>query len=220
MQPEGLQTNNLVTMVGTAITEMTFSHDIYGEGFYKFDLEVARLSQIADILPVTVSERLTDPGLIQPGNHVHISGQIRSYNNYSHENSKSKLILTLFAREIYQQSENDDLNSSQHINEVYLDGFICKPPIYRTTPFGREIADLLLAVNRSYGKSDYIPCIAWGRNARFAAKLQTGDRVRLWGRMQSRSYQKKLESGDVSERVAFEISISKMEQPNEKEAEQ
>ena len=139
------------------------------------------------------------------GTKVEISGQFRSYNNYSGEGSR--LILTLFAREIALSSEECE-------NEIYLNGYICKPAIFRTTPFGREIADILLAVNRAYGKSDYIPCIAWGRNAKFAENLPVGTNIKVWGRMQSRNYQKKLDEETVVEKTAYEVSISKLEMVN------
>lgn len=216
MQHEGLQVNNTVNMIGMIVSELTFSHEVYGEGFYNFELEVVRLSETTDILPVTISERLADRNTLMVGAFVHIVGQIRSYNNFVEANKKNRLILTVFAREIELINQEEEWNGQfheQNPNDVFLDGFICKHPVYRTTPFGREIADILLAVNRSYNKSDYIPCIAWGRNARFAAKLSTADNVRIWGRMQSRSYQKKLEDGQVLDKVAYEISIGKLETP-------
>jgi len=180
---------------------------IYGEGFYRFDVDVSRLSGAGDTLPVTVSERIVDKERIIPGQFVRINGQIRSYNYYVEADKRNKLVLTVFARDIEIPTQDPEQNQ----NDVFLDGFLCKPAVYRTTPFGREIADLLVAINRSYNKSDYIPCIAWGRNARYASKLDVGDRVRLWGRMQSRQYQKKLETGDVLEKTAFEVSVSKLE---------
>jgi len=199
--------NNIIDISGRVASEFVFSHEIYGEGFYRFDVEVGRLSGADDILPVTVSERIVEKNAIVPGQLVQIRGQIRSYNNYVEADKRNRLVLTVFARDIELISE--DPGPSQ--NDVFLDGFLCKPAIYRTTPFGREISDLLVAVNRSYNKSDYIPCIAWGRNARYASKLEVGDRVRLWGRMQSRQYQKKLENGEVLEKTAFELSVSKVE---------
>ena len=199
--------NNFIDVGGRIQSEFTFSHEIYGEGFYRFDVEVGRLSGQNDVLPVTVSERIVDREKMQPGQPIRISGQIRSYNNYVEADKKNKLVLTIFARDI----DLIDTVPDDSPNDVFLDGYLCKPAIYRTTPFGREIADLLIAVNRSYNKSDYIPCIAWGRNARYASKLVVGDRVRLWGRMQSRQYQKKLENGEVLEKTAFEVSVSKIE---------
>ncbi|MDR2940481.1 MAG: single-stranded DNA-binding protein [Clostridiales bacterium] len=208
MQEDNLLKNNQVKVHGRIVSELTFSHDVYGESFYNFNLEITRLSDTSDVLPITISERLIDKEELQIGVVVFITGQIRSYNNYTDTESKNRLILTIFTRDIeILPEENTNINP----NEVTLNGFICKPPIYRTTPFGREIADILIAVNRAYNKSDYIPSIAWGRNARFAAKLNVGDNIRLWGRMQSRVYQKKLENGEVIERVAFEISVSKIE---------
>lgn len=204
-------TNNFINIAGSIISEFTFSHEIYGEGFWRFNVEIARLSGQDDILPVTVSERIVDKEKMKPGQAVAVAGQIRSYNNYVESERKNKLVLTVFARDV----ELLESLPKECPNDVYLDGFLCKPAIYRTTPFGREISDLLIAVNRSYNKSDYIPCIAWGRNARFAGKLQVGDRIRLWGRKQSRLYQKKLDEDTVLEKTAYEVSISKIESVTE-----
>ena len=198
--------NNIITLIGTIVSERRFSHEVYGEGFYSFDIEVPRLSENSDIIPVTVSERiLTDEYTI--GQKVVIDGQFRSYNNY--ENEKNKLVLTVFAKDIKIFEEEDEEITNP--NEICLTGFICKKPIYRTTPFGREIADILLAVNRAYNKSDYIPCITWGRNARYCQNIQVGEKVRLWGRIQSRQYEKKFEDGTSEIRRAYEVSVSKME---------
>ncbi|MBQ9280513.1 MAG: single-stranded DNA-binding protein [Clostridia bacterium] len=198
--------NNIITLIGTIVSDRRFSHEVYGEGFYSFDIEVPRLSDNSDIIPVTVSERiLTDEYAI--GQKVVIDGQFRSYNNY--ENEKNKLVLTVFAKDIKIFEPGDEEISNP--NEICLTGFICKKPIYRTTPFGREIADILLAVNRAYNKSDYIPCITWGRNARYCQNIQVGEKVRLWGRIQSRQYEKKFENGTSEIRRAYEVSVSKME---------
>lgn len=200
---------NSITVVGKIISEKEFSHEMYGEGFYSFDLEVPRLSDYSDVLPITISERLLVNMDLKPGVNLVVEGQLRSYNRYI--NGSNKLVLTVFARDAYVPEE-DELNELlKRPNEIYLDGYICKMPVYRTTPFGREITDLLVAVNRPYNKSDYIPCIAWGRNARFCEKLQIGDHIRLWGRIQSREYQKKIGEGEVLNKVAFEVSISKLE---------
>jgi len=201
--------NNIINISGRVVSELEFSHEIYGEGFYRFDIEVGRLSGAGDTLPVTISERIMDKDTMQIGKLMHITGQIRSYNSYVEADKRNKLVLTIFARDVQMPVEAEAEAQSQ--NDVFLDGYLCKPAIYRTTPFGREIADLLVAVNRSYNKSDYIPCITWGRNARYAGKLEVGDRVRLWGRKQSRQYQKRLENGDVLEKTAYEVSISKIE---------
>ena len=200
-------TKNHIDLGGRIQSELSFSHEIYGEGFYRVDVEVDRLSGAGDILPITVSERIINSDELQIDTKVQIQGQIRSYNNYVESDKKNKLVLTVFARDI----EVVDELPEQYPNEVFLDGYLCKPAVYRTTPFGREIADLLVAVNRSYNKSDYIPCIAWGRNARYAGKLGVGERIRLWGRMQSRKYQKRMEDGSVTEKVAYEVSVSKLE---------
>ena len=208
MQEENVLVNNQVKVHGRIISDLVFSHEVYGESFYNFSLDIVRLSETKDVLPVTISERLIDKDSLGVGTLVYIEGQIRSYNNYMESESKNRLILTIFARDI---EILDEENKAINPNEVVLNGFICKKPIYRTTPFGREIADVLIAVNRAYNKSDYIPCIAWGRNARYASKFLVGDNIRVFGRMQSRSYQKKLENDETIEKVAYEISISKVE---------
>ena len=181
-----------------------FSHETYGEGFYSFFLSVPRLSENIDRLPVTVSERLIGELDLNIGADIVITGQFRSYNKLI--DGSNRLVLTVFAREIANQIEE-----VKNPNQIYLNGFVCKPPIYRTTPFKREIADLLLAVNRAYSKSDYIPAIAWGRNARFCRNLRVGNNMKVWGRIQSREYQKRYPDGTVEDKVAYEVSISKLE---------
>lgn len=209
---QDLRQNNTITVIGKIISEYTFSHEVYGEGFYLFNLETSRLSKTADILPITISERLIDKNNLKVGSLINITGQIRSYNNFS--DKKNKLVLTVFTKDI----EFIDELPNKNPNSVILNGFLCKAPVYRTTPFGREISDILLAVNRSYNKSDYIPCIAWGRNARFAENLSVGNNIKIWGRMQSRTYQKKYETGEIIDKTAYEVSVSKMEiQSPEKE---
>lgn len=202
--------NNMVTISGKVVSGIEFSHEVYGEGFYYFMLEVPRLSDSYDRIPVTISERLTSKDKLEIGTIIEVEGQFRSYNSYN--NVGNRLVLTVFARDIVFL---DDEKKIKNANQIYLNGYICKKPIYRTTPFGREITDLLLAVNRPYNKSDYIPCIAWGRNARFSENLAVGDNIKVWGRIQSRSYQKKLDTGDVLNKVAYEVSVSKMEIGNE-----
>ncbi len=211
--------NNHLVLVGKITSERKFSHEIYGESFYIFNLEVPRLSDITDIIPITISERLIDDDKMQIGAKIIVKGQFRSYNSY--ENEKNKLILTVFAKDIIfeEDFENEEIVSEENkkvpvSNEVVLAGYICKKPIYRQTPFGREIADILLAVNRAYNKSDYIPSIAWGRTARFCQNLPTGTEVRIIGRVQSRKYEKKYEDGTVEEKVAYEVSISSLEVTN------
>lgn len=206
-QQEPPLSNNIISIVGTIVSDYVFNHEVFGEGFYIFNVEVARLSDAADILPVTISERIMDKEIIKVGDLVSITGQIRSYNNFIESENRNRLVLTVFARDYELLSGDENVNP----NDVYLNGYICKPPVYRTTPFGREIADLLIAVNRSYNKSDYIPCITWGRNARFGSKLCVGDNLRIWGRMQSRCYQKKQENGEIIDKVAYEVSVSKLE---------
>jgi len=197
---------NRVLMAGKLKNELVFSHSIYGEGFYNTYVEIPRLSDIKDVLPVTISERLIQGIELELEDDIVVEGQLRSYNKTI--NGNNKLILITFARELRRISTEEEIKNP---NQIYLDGFICKKPLYRTTPFGREITDLLVAVNRPYNKSDYIPCIAWGRNARFAEKLEVGQRLKLWGRIQSRDYQKKFPNGEVVNKVAYEVSISKME---------
>ena len=194
--------NNKVYFTGEIVSEATFSHEVYGEGFYELFVRVMRLSGQADILPVTISERIIQKNDLGVGSTICALGQFRSYNKL--ENGRSRLMLTVFVREIVENVP------SRNPNSIVLSGYICKPPIYRTTPFNREIADLLIAVNRAYNKSDYIPCIAWGRNARFVQNLKVGDRVALSGRIQSREYQKKLTEEDVVTMTAYEVSISKL----------
>ncbi len=203
-------TNNKIFLEGKVISELEFSHEMYGEGFYSFNLEVMRLSDSVDHLNITVSERLLNDVEISIGKEVIVEGQLRSYNKFI--DGSNKLILTVFARNIQPCIEK-----SKNPNEIYLDGYICKEPVYRTTPFGREIADLLLAINRAYNKSDYIPTIAWGRNSRFCKSLNVGDHIKVWGRLQSREYQKKISETEVVKKVAYEVSISRMEKANKEE---
>lgn len=198
--------NNQVSIVGTIVSDFQFSHEVYGEGFYMVDISVNRLSDFTDIIPVMVSERIVDITQNCEGLTVYVTGQFRSYNR--HEEKKNRLVLSVFARELeFLEEEKEEYKS----NEIYLDGFVCKEPIYRKTPLGREIADLLIAVNRSYGKSDYIPCICWGRNARFASGFEVGNHVEIWGRIQSREYVKKISESITEKRVAYEVSVSKVE---------
>ncbi len=199
--------NNQVVIMGEIVGEFTFSHAIYGEGFYMVDVLVTRLSESADIIPLMVSERLLDVTKDYKGTKIMVTGQFRSYNR--HEERKNKLVLSVFAREI---EFIEEIGESSQTNQIFLDGYICKEPIYRKTPLGREIADLLLAVNRPYGKSDYIPCICWGRNARFASGFEVGTRCAIWGRIQSREYMKKISETEAERRVAYEVSVGKLEQ--------
>ena len=198
--------NNQVSVAGEVISEFTFSHEVFGEGFYLLDVLVSRLSNSSDVIPVMVSERLIDVKTDYRGKFVEVSGQFRSYNR--HEDSKNRLVLSVFAREI---TITDEESEDSKPNYIFLDGFVCKPPVYRKTPLGREIADILLAVNRPYGKSDYIPCICWGRNARFAESFVVGGHIQVWGRIQSREYQKKINDTEFEKRVAYEVSVSKLE---------
>ncbi len=208
--------NNHLVLIGKIVSDKSYSHEIYGEKFYVFNLEVVRLSATVDIIPITVSERLLTNMDLDIGKRVRVEGQFRSYNNY--ENERNRLILTVFAKEIIEEEESEE-NKDEVTNEVILVGYVCKKPIYRQTPFGREIADVLLAVNRAYNKSDYIPSIAWGRNARFCQNMEVGTEVRITGRVQSRNYEKKHEDGTVETRVAYEVSIASMEVVKDEETE-
>lgn len=201
--------NNKVYITGEIVSDATFSHEVYGEGFYEFYVKVLRLSGQADVLPVTISERLISGGELQKGKLLSAVGQFRSYNKI--ENGKSRLMLTVFIRELIEE------DTEKNPNSILLSGYICKPPVYRTTPFNREIADVLVAVNRAYNKSDYIPCIAWGRNARFVKSLSVGDRIAVSGRIQSREYQKRFSETDVKTMTAYEVSVSKLAAFDERE---
>ena len=206
--------NNQVIIMGEIISDFQFSHEIFGEGFYMVDVNVPRLSDSCDVIPLMVSERLIDVNEDYRGQGIMVQGQFRSYNR--HENvsgqglmmRKNKLVLSVFAREL---EFVDEMPESSKTNQIYLDGYICKEPIYRKTPLGREIADLLLAVNRPYGKSDYIPCICWGRNARYASAFEVGGHVLIWGRIQSREYMKRIGENETQKRIAYEVSVSKLE---------
>lgn len=194
--------NNKVFISGEIISQAEFSHEVYGEGFYEMSVLVKRLSGQGDILPITISERLIADKDLKIGTTINAFGQFRSYNKMV--DGKSKLMLTVFVRELL------DTSVIKNPNTIVLSGYICKPPVYRTTPFNREIADILVAVNRSYNKSDYIPCIAWGRNARFAKNLAIGEKIAISGRIQSREYQKRISDDDVRIMTAYEVSISKL----------
>lgn len=203
---EKMLENNKVTVAGEIVSEFVFSHEVFGEGFYTVRMAVNRLSDQTDIIPLMVSDRLLDVKADYRGQTLVAHGQFRSYN--CHDGSKNRLVLSVFVREVEFVEEFTDYTKT---NLIFLDGYICKNPIYRRTPLGREIADLLIAVNRPYGKSDYIPCIAWGRNARFASNFGVGSRVRVWGRVQSREYTKRIGEEEVEKRTAYEVSVSKLE---------
>ena len=198
--------NNQVTIMGKVATEFSFSHEVFGEGFYMVEVEVKRLSNSEDRIPRMISERLIDVTQDYTGEYIMVHGQFRSYNR--HEEQKNRLVLSVFVREISFMEEEPDGTKT---NSIWLDGYICKEPIYRKTPLGREIADLLLAVNRPYGKSDYIPCICWGRNARYASGFEVGEHVQLLGRIQSREYVKRISDTETEKRIAYEVSVSKLE---------
>ena len=208
---EKILKNNQAVIAGEIISDFEFNHEVFGEGFYFVKLKVSRLSHSSDIIPLLVSERLIDVKQSHIGQFLEARGQFRSHNKQ--ESDKNRVVLFLFAKEI----EMIDSAENRNPNEIFLDGYICKEPVYRTTPLGREIADVLLAVNRAYGKSDYIPCICWGRNARYAGNLTVGSRIQLQGRIQSREYQKRIGEGKVVDKIAYEVSASQMEYIEEEE---
>ncbi len=198
--------NNQVNVYGEVVSGFMFSHEVFGEGFYILQLSVRRLSQVYDIIPLLISERLIDVSRDYRGMYMEATGQFRSYNR--HEETKNRLVLSVFVRDLRLDEAEAECEKP---NYIFLDGYICKAPVYRKTPLGREIADILIAVNRPYGKSDYIPCICWGRNARFAEKFEVGNHVQIWGRIQSREYQKRTGEDEFEKRTAYEISVSKLE---------
>ena len=199
---------NQVNVAGEVMNNFEFSHEVFGEGFYFININVPRLSNAYDVIPVMVSERIIDVNEDLTGKHVEVIGQFRSYNR--HEENKNRLILSVFAREIRVIDEDEDMSKIKS-NHIFLDGYVCKEPVYRKTPLGREISDLLIAVNRPYGKSDYIPCICWGRNARYAGSFEIGGHLHLYGRIQSREYQKKIGEDQYETRIAYEVSVNKLE---------
>jgi len=209
LNTESYTENNKVVIAGTVASVPEFSHEVYEEMFYTFMLDTPRLSETRDTLKVTISEKFLIGDGLHLGDRVLIHGQFRSYNNFT--NVGNRLLLTVFVKDI----EAYDYSIEKSMNSIYLNGYICKKPVYRTTPFGREIADILLAVNRSYNKSDYIPCIAWGRNAKFAECLEVGDNVVIKGRIQSREYQKRLSETEVESKTAFEVSVSRLDRASD-----
>ncbi len=197
--------SNLAELCGAVLTELKFSHKTYGEIFYTFVLGIERRSGYIDEINIMVSERLIFDNPPRINDYIEIKGQVRTYNEILE--GRNKLNVVVFAKEIYT-SENFGYNE----NYVYLEGFLCKEPVKRTSPLGRDICDLMLAVNRMYNKSDYVPCIAWGRNAGYAESLSVGTKLSIEGRIQSREYRKKLEDGTSETRKAFEVSIVKIEE--------
>ena len=201
--------NNIITLTGSVESEAVYSHTVMEENFYSFILRVPRLSQTDDLLPVTVSEKLYDREIVKENQKIKVKGQLRSYNKFTEE--RTKLILTVFVKELSIPEEADEENP----NEIFINGYICKTPVYRKTPFGREITDLIVAVNRAFNRSDYIPAIAWGKNAVYAQNLEVGASVMVWGRLQSRNYNKRLSENEVEIRTAYELSITKIESGEE-----
>jgi len=196
------ETGNSLHLCGILTETPVYGHEVFGEKFYYATLSVPRLSGAEDLLPITLSERLMDDTPLEIGSLLAIEGQLRSYNKVVE--GAGRLLITGFAQRLLP------VDTGENPNQVQLTGALCKPPSYRTTPFGREIADLMLAVNRAYGKSDYIPCITWGRTARFASHLNVGDKVQLLGRFQSRAYQKQLADGSVINKMAYEVSVGRL----------
>ena len=210
---QNLVSNNIACVCGVIEDELIFNHEIYGENFYTFTLRIPRLSGASDKIKIMISDRLISDISLKPDDFIEVNGQFRSYNSY--ENGDNKLILTVFAKDIALIEPDSCTNP----NSLFLNGYVCKEPVYRTTPFGREITDILLAVNRTYNKSDYIPVIAWGRNARYCKNLKVGDNLKIWGRIQSRDYQKRLSEDETITKTAYEVSISKLEVVDEVEEE-
>ena len=212
--------NNQVSVVGKIDKEFHFSHEYYGEGFYKTNVLVDRLNETIDSIPVLVSDRLLDMDSCYAGKYIALEGEFRSYNSREiDEDSPKKRQLTVFAREIHLLGgrENGERVKKKEMNEdsIFIDGYLCKPPVYRITPLGREITELTIAVSRFYGKCDYIPCICWGRNARFAAGFATGDKICIHGRIQSRDYTRR--SGPETSRklTTYEVSVQRIYRESE-----
>lgn len=208
-----MEENNKISLVGELISAPKFSHETHNEKFYTVKVDVKRLSGDIDTLEIIISEKLYDIEKIELGIRYYIEGEIRSYNYYVSETERRKLVINIFAKNLSIAEETDD----ECLNNFELVGHICKKPIYRKTPFDREISDILLAVNRLYGKSDYLPCIAWGRNAKFASTLEIGDKIKITGRMQSRQYTKKINDNEEEKKIAYEMSIITLEKKESEE---
>lgn len=196
-----LDCNNKVFIQGEVDSVPEYDHSVKDEEFYSFNLKVSRLSGQCDIIPVTIAKKMCIMAGLNVGMEISISGQFRSFNKLDGE--KSRLILRVFAKEIGEYKEDLDNNI------IELSGYICKPVIYRVTPLNREICDVLLAVNRSNNKSDYIPCIAWGTNAQIVSGLDVPEKLKIVGRIQSREYNKSIGLEVVTKR-AYEVSIAKL----------
>ena len=206
--------HNQVIMSGTVLQPLTMSHSAYGEDFYGTVLSVARRSGLLDRIPILIPGRILGSDMHCLGQRIQSRGQYRSWTQ--HEQGRNHLILQVFVTELSFLGRSGPAACSR--NDIYLDGYVCRDPIYRLTPRGREIAEMLLAVGRAYNKSDYLPCICWGTNARAAQSMKSGAHVRIWGRIQSRIYHKSLlpEDGgsrDYIEKTAYEISVARMECP-------
>ena len=208
-----MEENNKISLVGEVISSPKLSHETHNEKFYTVKVDVKRWSGDIDTLEIIISEKLYDIEKIELGTRYYIEGEIRSYNYYVSETERRKLVINIFAKNLSIAEETDD----ECLNNFELVGHICKKTIYRKTPFDREISDILLAVNRLYGKSDYLPCIAWGRNAKFASTLEIGDKIKITGRMQSRQYTKKLNDNEEEKKIAYEMSIITLEKKESEE---
>jgi single-stranded DNA-binding protein len=206
--------NNKIELCGVIASTPELNHKNYGENFYGFRLSCSRKSTEKDMLPIIVSDRLVEIKDLQIGKKISVKGQVRTFNKHISDD-KRKLLIMVFARDVREVEEESE-SAPEFNNNVKLSGYICKPPVYRVTPKGREIADVLIAVNRMYGKADYIPCITWGRNARYTGNIDVGTRIDVEGRLQSREYTKKLDDGTEEIRTAYEISVSRIEESEEK----
>lgn len=196
---------NQITLRGTLLSLPDFSHENHGHRFFRFFLEVPRLSGTVDLLPVIAEESLLNTFDLSGGEMLHICGQVRSHN--MNTDSKRRLLIFVFASSITAED-------GEPINEVVLEGAVCREPTYRRTPLGREICDIMLAVPRAFHRADYLPCILWGRTAQDGSRCRTRDQLRIYGRLQSRIYTKVTENGP-EERTAYEISALSAEMPED-----
>lgn len=201
MMPEKTDRNE-ARLRGWAAGEAELSHRSHGEVFYRFPLSVPRLSGINDVVTVTAPGRLLELCPVERGDELEVTGAVRTYNNRT--GVGNRLIITVYAHALSHSLADPE-------NQLKLRGTICRPPTHRFTPLGREICDMILAVNRSYGRSDYLPCIAWGSLAGRCARLEVGRRLELTGRLQSRIYHKETDQGS-QERTAYEVSVMELEE--------
>lgn len=200
---EQMLDENRAVLTGTVLAGPEFSHKTYGESFYIITLGVTRKSGYEDCVPLMMSEKLMCGCDITAGEMITVEGQIRTYNRQY--DGRNHLMIVIFAKSWEYVNADSEME-----NNVLLEGFVCKETVRRTSPLGRELCDIMLAVNRMYNKSDYIPCIAWGRNAIFAGELNVGDKIYIEGRLQSRKYRKYDENGMPMEKTAYEVSVVHM----------